>query len=73
MSSAEDLTRHRGTCLFPRGCHPDARVIVIAHDQVADLDWPAMRTGFTAARDVALDPVGKRPPHGACLHRHRRA
>ncbi|PTV93311.1 Cu(I)/Ag(I) efflux system membrane fusion protein [Rhodobacter aestuarii] len=48
---------------------PAARRIVIAHEPVADLDWPAMETGFTVAREVDLQSVSIGDGVEATLHR----
>ncbi|WP_095588170.1 efflux RND transporter periplasmic adaptor subunit [Actibacterium ureilyticum] len=50
---------------------PDASALVIAHEPVADLDWPAMQTRFTVARTVALNNVA--PGDGVAVMLHRGA
>ncbi|MFD2174713.1 efflux RND transporter periplasmic adaptor subunit [Rhodobacter lacus] len=46
-----------------------ARRVVLDHAPVADLDWPAMQTGFAVAGDVALDGVAPGDAVAVSLHR----
>ncbi|WP_417254202.1 efflux RND transporter periplasmic adaptor subunit [Celeribacter sp.] len=48
---------------------PETRKMVIAHEPVAALDWPAMETGFTVARDVLLDGFAVGDGVEVLLHR----